>query len=145
VEQTFKVEIQGEYAPASTLAPIVVNLLAKFGENELEVNPADALKIDLLWFNPKKALPNWVAKTIKTPSYYVALGMKPLVIVCLLPAFNEYSPDVIKAVLFHELKHITFDDAGYYKLRDHDIKDFKFLVEKIGLNYEKASEMFSGV
>lgn len=132
-----------EYSDASNyIGPIVKELINKFEGKELEITSLDFFKLSFVWFNPKKTQPNWVAKIIKTPSYYKCLGMRPLVIVCLKPVFDESTPEKIKAILFHELMHISFNDFGEYKLIDHDIKDFESLISKIGLRYEKAEQMF---
>lgn len=38
----------------------------------------------------------------------------------------------LKMVLLHELYHIELDDAGKWKIRKHDIEDFRWMVEKWG-------------
>jgi len=137
------VEIQGDYSGAiQDVGPIAKKLINKFGGNELLVTELDFPRINFIWFSPKKVMPKWVAKVIKTPEYYTCLGVAPLIIICLKPAFDKFSSEMMRAVIFHELMHIGFDEKGNYKLVDHDLTDFEFLVKRIGLRYENATDMF---
>lgn len=43
-------------------------------------------------------------------------------------------------IIYHELLHVVVDDkSGNYKLRPHDVEDFKTILAKSGLNWENTS------
>jgi len=156
MEQIQEQEVSLAYFKAEELRETVDKLVARFGGDELEVaGEIDILsgdgwsknRLDILWFNPKGKLPNWMAKISKMPEWLIALGIKPLVLMCVKPIFDELKlkPAVARAIIFHELSHISFDEKGNYRLIDHDVKDFESLISRIGIKYEKASEMFGDI
>jgi len=148
METAIKVELKGEYRSAQEeLGPIAESLLNKFGQQNpnngdfLKISTIDFKNIDFIWFMPK-TVPHWLAKTVKIPAYSICLGHRPLAVICVKSLFDFFTPQMTKAVLFHELMHIGYDEKGNYKLVSHDIQDFKSLVKEIGIDYQQAEKMF---
>lgn len=55
-------------------------------------------------------------------------------VIVMYPVFNTISERDKELIMYHELLHITPDDPS--KLRDHDIEDFKDMIEQFGLEWE---------
>lgn len=56
------------------------------------------------------------------------------------PNCKEFTPEQIKILLFHELLHINIvfkDGAEVYSINDHDLNDFKVIVEKYGVDWSE--------
>lgn len=43
----------------------------------------------------------------------------------------------IEILTWHELKHIGIDDEGRFYIADHDLQDFKAVVERYGVDWEE--------
>lgn len=88
---------------------------------------------------------SFAARTNVTNGLYRALTKKKIIIQIWKQNW-ELNKEVDNALLiFRELSRIAKDDHDEYKLIRPDLTDFKFLLEKIGLNHEHKDEFFSKV
>ena len=124
------------FEEAEELKPRLKAVLKECGKDLASIKTED---IALLWHN---GTPRYAAKIGKPPKYYSALGMKPLILIIHRDVWNEFGQGKRNLLLFHELLHVINNDEGGYKLIKHDIEDFKMLLEKYGLAWEKADKDF---
>lgn len=138
-------KVIGKYTSADSLRARALALVSKFGgiENGLKIGKEHIQDINFVFLNQDKA-PRWLAKICRLHEMQQCLGHKPLIMVVYQGWFDKATEAERNAVIFHELMHIVFRD-GKYKLVQHDIQDFKFIVSRIGLNYEKAGTLFDGI
>ncbi len=67
------------------------------------------------------------------------------------PNCDEFTPEQLKILLFHELLHVGIDGSRYY-IRPHDLEDFKLIVNLYGTEWsetksskEKAPQTSAGL
>lgn len=56
------------------------------------------------------------------------------------PNTTEFSEKQIKALLWHELKHIRIErksDEWKFSIQPHDLEDFRELINKVGANWDE--------
>jgi hypothetical protein len=90
---------------------------------------------------------SWNAKTNVTNGLYRTLTGKKLIIQIWKGAWELDKPVDRALTLFRELSRIDLNEKNKveYKLIKPDLNDFKFILEKIGLNHEKKDEFFKKV
>ena len=82
------------------------------------------------------------AKIAKIPSYMAPfLPNKKLILILNATEWDLMSKARRVAVLFHEFMHIVCDDEKGYKIAKHDVQEFKEMIDKVGMNYERADEL----
>jgi hypothetical protein len=89
----------------------------------------------------------WQAKTNVTNGLYRTLTGKKIIIQIHKQSWVLDKPVDRALLLFRELSRIDLNqkDKSEYKLLKPDLTDFKFLLNKIGLNHEHKDEFFSKV
>lgn len=59
------------------------------------------------------------------------------------PNVTGMTDDQIKILLFHELLHIGIDfgdDGEKYFVNPHDLEDFKIIIDRFGVNWDKVQQ-----
>jgi len=131
-----------KYIPAPELKEVVVQLLnSKFKEELDEIAIKD---IGLVW-NISETPPHYQAKICLVPEYVQVLGFFPLVIIVWKEGYDKSGLGKRNLLLFHELMHIKKRDNGTYCLKRHDIEDFRSILKKVGVDWEKAEQEFSNL
>jgi predicted metallopeptidase len=60
-------------------------------------------------------------------------------VIVVYPVFTTIAEKDKELIMYHELLHIQPDDPS--KLRDHDIEDFRDMIEQFGLDWEPTVEI----
>ena len=131
-------ELDKPLEPFINAAPSVYELMdaiiAKFGRFR-SVSPSSVL----ICFKTGRC--SFSAKIAKLPGYMIPyLPGKNLVLILNATEWDLMSKGRRVAVLFHELMHVVSGDKGY-KIAKHDVQEFKEMIDKVGINYEKADEL----
>ena len=53
------------------------------------------------------------------------------------PNVQEFTPEQIRILIFHELLHVGVDD-GHFFIRPHDLEDFKLIIDEFGVNWNSV-------
>ena len=114
------------------LATEVINKFARFRSM--------SIAYVLIVFKTQKC--NFSAKIAKIPAYMSPfLPNKKLILVLNMTEWNLMSKARRVATLFHEFMHVVADDDKGYKIAKHDVQEFKEMIDKVGMNYERADEL----
>ena len=115
------------------LDPLIIVELAKkiLNENKFNFDLIDILDIQfvrVIGENPKKYA------DIRKISYPASLFTHKKYLISFYDSFEDLTLDKKEIVIAHELMHI---DAEHEKLIQHDIQDFRQILEIYGVNWEK--------
>lgn len=128
-----------DFQSAEELRSVTEKVYRKWRTDLPLVNVAD---VALVW-NKKQSNPGYYAKIRIVPDFFVALGMKPLLIEFWKHGWEVSGAGKRHFIILHELTHILKRPNGTYKLKPHDVEDFRELVRKTGLDYEHCEENFA--
>jgi len=126
----------------NTVNDMVTRVMSAYPDRFIHINRQDLL----LLFKDAPKNP-WSAKTNVTNGLYRTLTKKKIIIQIHKQVWTADS-EVDKALLiFRELSRIDLNDKdkSEYKLIAPTLVDFKFILEKIGLNHEHKEEFFAKV
>ena len=51
------------------------------------------------------------------------------------PACADMDEEHLKRLMYHELKHVGFDGSDKFRIRPHDIEDFRACIDKWGYDW----------
>lgn len=126
----------------SDVTTMVDALFNKFPDRFIHIGRKD---LCLIFKDADKS--QWQAKTNVTNGLYRSLTGKKIIIQIHKQAWVLDKPVDRALLIFRELSRIDLNqkDKSEYKLIKPDLTDFKFLLNKIGLNHEHKDEFFSKV
>lgn len=127
------------FQQAEELRSVAERVCRKWRADLPLVNIAD---IDLVW-NNRASSPGYYAKIRIVPGFFIALGVKPILIEFWKHGWEIASAGKRHFIICHELFHIVKKEDGSYKLKPHDLEDFRELIRKAGIDFEHCEEQFS--
>jgi hypothetical protein len=126
----------------SSVSDMVIRVMNAWPDRFIHINRPD---LHLIFKDAPKSI--WGAKTNVTNGLYRALTKKKLIIQIWKQGW-ALDKEVDRAlIIFRELSRIDLNDKdkSEYRLIKPDLNDFKFLLEKIGLNHENKDAFFSKI
>lgn len=130
------------YEPASPeVFEMVKKVINQFPQQFLHINVQD---LHLTFKNAPKS--KWRAQTRLLRGLWETVTQKKLGI-CFWKEDWVNCGDAQRAyVVYHELMHINYDDEkGKYSLRQHDVQDFREMIQDLGVIGEKAETFFAPI
>jgi putative metallopeptidase len=116
----------------------VIDVLKQFPGKFIHIDPRD---LHLVFRDSEKS--QFRAQTRVLRGFYQSLTQKKVAITFWKKDWLESTQAQRAMVVYHELLHILRDSKTLvYKLRKHDVQDFKEMIETFGLEGEKATEVF---
>lgn len=92
-------------------------------------------------FVKKQSKSNCYADCRKVAATYKAFITYDIIITLYDPLVSQLSENQLKILLWHELKHIRQQTDGKgLAIRDHDVKDFRDILDYVGLDWHEIDE-----
>lgn len=126
----------------SSVSDMVTRIQNAYADRFIHINRSD---IFLIYKDCEKNA--FAAKTNVTNGLYRALTKKKIIIQIWKQGWHLEKEVDRALIVFRELSRIDLNDKdkSEYKLIRPDLTDFKFLLQKIGLNHENKDTFFSKV
>ena len=76
----------------------------------------------------------------KVPEYWKTFTPYDFLVTIYEPNCEGMNPDQLRVLMIHELMHIGVkpDDLGKTFIRDHDLQDFRYIVETYGVDWNRV-------
>lgn len=129
------------YTSAEILRPRVVAVRDFFA---YELSDFDLNLLGLVYLSSEKPV-KAMATVFRVADQYGPMLDYKFILRVHIEAFAALPIGKQNMVLYHELLHIRKNDRGNYYLADHDVKDFKRLLNCVGLDWDKNEASFAQI